>query len=145
MLDLVRERQAKILGKTRKQRVTRLKFILFLSTALLVILLVGLFCAGILFAWYAKDLPRPDKVARTEGISTIIYDRNNESIYDIYKDQNRIPVAFSEMPDALKQATVAIEDKEFYKHEGFSSQGMLRASFNIIFLRKLEGGSTLTQ
>lgn len=145
MFDLVRERQAKLLGTTRKQRLTRMKFLTFFATSLLLLMLVGLFFTGILFAWYAKDLPRPDKVRRTEGISTIIYDRTGQSIYDIFEDENRIPVTFEEMPDALKKATLAIEDKDFYKHEGFSSMGMARAFFNILFLRRLEGGSTLTQ
>ncbi len=136
---------AKITGVTRREKLTRIKFLTYLASAILVLLLIGVFSAGIMFAWYAKDLPRPDKVSRTEGISTIIYDRNNEPIYDIYRDQNRIPVAFSEMPDMLKKATVSIEDKDFYKHKGFSQQGMVRAFINILFFHKLEGGSTLTQ
>ena len=45
----------------------------------------------ILFAWYAKDLPQPDKIRRTEGLSTIIYDRNGTAIYDIFRDR---PMAF---------------------------------------------------
>ncbi|MEK7165538.1 MAG: transglycosylase domain-containing protein [Patescibacteria group bacterium] len=145
MLDLIRERQKKILGTNRRDRVRRLKFFTFLATALFVILIAGVLGSGVLFAWYAKDLPRPDRVRRTEGISTIIFDRNNTPIYDIYRDENRIPVPFEEMPDMIKQATIAIEDKDFYQHEGFSSKGMLRAVFNIIVFRDLQGGSTLTQ
>lgn len=145
MYDLVRERMSKLSGATRRRRLTRIKFFTFLATALFLVLLAGLFMSGIMFAWYAKDLPRPDRVRRTEGLSTIIYDRNNTPIYDIYRDQNRIPVPFEEMPEMLKKATIAIEDKDFYKHEGFSSRGMLRALFNIFFIHRLEGGSTLTQ
>lgn len=146
MLDLFKRRQLqRIIGTTRFKKLTRMKFVTFLATALFLSLIAGLFVTGILFAWYAKDLPRPDKVSRTEGISTIIYDRNGNSIYDVYRDQNRIPVTFEEMPQMLKKATVSIEDKNFYKHGGFSSQGMLRALWNIIIFHKLEGGSTLTQ
>lgn len=146
MLDLVRERRNKLLGRTdRQQHVTRLKFFTYITTAFLILLVLGIIGSGILFAWYAKDLPRPDRVRRSEGISTIIYDRNGEPLYDIYKDQNRIPVPFEEMPDTLKKATISIEDKNFYQHEGFSAVGMLRALLNIVIFHKLEGGSTLTQ
>ena len=146
MWDAVQKRRLEIItGRTRKEKFTRIRFVTFLATAFLILLVLGLLSTGLLFAWYAKDLPRPDKVVRTEGISTIIYDRNHEPIYDIYHDQNRIPVPFEEMPDILKKATVSIEDKDFYKHEGFSSQGMVRALLNIVVFHKLEGGSTLTQ
>lgn len=99
----------------------------------------------ILFAWYAKDLPRPDKIVRKEGFSTKIYDRNNVLLYDVFADQQRTPINLDQIPLYLRQATIAIEDKNFYKHQGFDPKGWLRAIFNIIFHHKLEGGSTLTQ
>ncbi len=146
MLDFVKIQKERLYKKgTRRQRLTRIKIITFLATGLFLFLLASVFIIGIMFAWYAKDLPRPDRVARTEGISSIIYDRNGKQIYDLYENENRIPVAFTDMPQMLKDATIAIEDKQFYEHEGWSSQGMLRALFNILFLHKLEGGSTLTQ
>ncbi len=75
----------------------------------------------------------------------MILDRNDKPIYDIYTDKNRIPVPFSDMPDYLKKATVAIEDKDFYKHQGFDPKGIFRALFNIVTLKGIQGGSTLTQ
>lgn len=145
MFDLIRMRQQKLMGRTRRQRLTRLKFLTFLATIFFLLLLATIFMTGLLFAWYAKDLPRPDRVRRSEGISTIIYDRNGTPLYDIFRDQNRIPVPFEEMPQSLKEATVAIEDKDFYRHEGFSSKGMARALVSIFIFRNLQGGSTLTQ
>lgn len=149
MLDWVsevKERQfKKIVGTTKKARITRIKFLTFLATSFLILLVLAIAGGGLLFAWYAKDLPRPDRIARTDGLSTIIYDRNNEPIYDIFRDQNRIPVTFAEIPQMLKDATVSVEDKEFYKHQGYSSIGMLRAVVQIFLYRNLQGGSTLTQ
>jgi len=98
-----------------------------------------------LFAWYAKDLPRPDKIKRIEGISTVIFDREGKPLYDIYADENRVIIPLEEIPDHLKNATIAIEDKNFYSHQGFSARGMARAVFNIVLYRRLQGGSTLTQ
>lgn len=93
----------------------------------------------------AFDLPSPDKIVRKEGFSTKILDREGRVLYDIYLDQKRTPVNIKDVPEYLKKATIAIEDKNFYKHQGFDPTGMLRAMYNIIFRRRLQGGSTLTQ
>ena len=108
---------------------------------------IGMSLVGtVMFAWFAKDLPTPDKVVRREGFSTKIYDRNDELLYDVFADQRRTPVELDQVPEELKQATVAIEDKNFYKHQGFDPLGWVRAVFNTVFkLRRLGGGSTLTQ
>ncbi len=108
-------------------------------------LAAGILFVALLFAWYAKDLPRPDKVHRTDGLSTTIVDRTGESLYDIYQDENRLPVKFEDIPLYLKQGTVAIEDKDFYKHQGLSPVGALRGLLACVTKRHCEGGSTLTQ
>lgn len=100
---------------------------------------------GLLFAWYAKDLPRPDKVKRSSGLSTVILDRNGENLYDIFENENRIPVRWENIPQYLKDATIAIEDKDFYKHQGLSTSGIVRAFLSITFFQGFQGGSTLTQ
>lgn len=108
-------------------------------------LVVGTLGIGLLFAWYAKDLPRPDKVRRTEGLSTVVLDRNGETLYDIYENQNRISVKYEDIPNYLKLASVAIEDKEFFKHQGLSPSGIVRGLVACILIRRCQGGSTLTQ
>jgi 1A family penicillin-binding protein len=106
----------------------------------------GFLVMTVLFAWYAKDLPQPDKVVRREGFATKILDRNGELLYDVFADQRRTPVTLDQVPQDLREATVAIEDKNFYKHEGFDPLGYVRAVFNTMFrFRRLAGGSTLTQ
>src|SRR3990167_140183 len=98
------------------------------------------------FVIFAKDLPSPNKLtARDSSLSTKIFDRNNKLLYDIYGDKNRALVNWNALPPYVKQATIAIEDKDFYKHRGFSPTGIVRAAFNIIVFRKLQGGSTITQ
>lgn len=149
MLDWAQEVHKKqmkvILGTNKQERLTRLKFLTYLLTAFLGFILLGIFVVAGLFAWFARDLPRPDRVRRTEGLSTIISDRNGTPIYDIFHDENRIPVTFEEIPQMLKDATISVEDKEFYTHEGFSSRGIIRSLFQIVIYRNLQGGSTLTQ
>ncbi|MBI4059267.1 PBP1A family penicillin-binding protein [Candidatus Microgenomates bacterium] len=108
----------------------------------ILLLFAGSFIA---FPLLALGLPSPDKIVRQEGFSTKIYDRNGESLYDVFVDKKRTAVKLAEIPPYVKQATVAIEDKNFYKHEGFDTSGILRAMLNIATRGKIEGGSTLTQ
>ncbi len=145
MLDVFQEKRWKRSHFGSSSRLERIKRWSQLSTLALLGSLALVFLVVFLFAWYSKDLPRPDKVHRVEGLSTVITDKNGEVLYDIYGDQNRVPVSFADMPLSLRQATVAIEDKEFYKHQGFSFSGMGRALVNIFVFRNLQGGSTLTQ
>ena len=79
----------------------------------LILLAIGVVVVLVLFIWYAKDLPSPAKVVRRDGYSSKVYDRNSNALYDIYSDAKREPVAFSDVPDYLKKATVAVEDKSF--------------------------------
>ena len=93
----------------------------------------------------AFNLPSPDEVVRREGFSTKILDRNGEALYDIFENQRRTPVSLDEVPEFLKQATIAIEDKNFYSHQGFDPLGMVRGLSRILTLGRAQGGSTLTQ
>jgi len=107
---------------------------------------IGLFLiAIIIFPLLAFNLPSPDKIIRREGFSTKILDRDGEVLYDIYADQKRTPIALNQVPLYLRQATVAIEDKNFYEHQGFDPLGMLRGFTRLFTQGRAQGGSTLTQ
>lgn len=125
--------------KIKPKIAARIAVFAFVGLLLFIIFLGGL------FAFYAKDLPRPDKIVRKEGFSTKIYDRNEELLYDIFSNQKRTPVNLNEVPEHLKNATIAIEDKNFYQHGGFDPLGYARAVYNIVVHHRLQGGSTLTQ
>lgn len=109
--------------------------------------LIGLIVLTIFsFVIFAKDLPSPYKLtSRDASLSTKIYDRNNKLLYDIYGDKNRALVNWNELPAYVKEATISIEDKDFYKHKGFSITGIVRSAFSILLFRNLQGGSTITQ
>lgn len=98
------------------------------------------------FAWFSRDLPSPGKLAQTEQSATIFYDRDGKVLFQMYKDKNRLPIAFKDISDNLKKGTISIEDKDFYKHGGISNTGILRSIFMLIVTRKVSGGgSTITQ
>lgn len=93
-----------------------------------------------------KDLPRPQALVEKEQIvTTRILDRNGKVLFKIYKDENRTLVPISMIPEHVKQATIAIEDKEFYHHHGFSIIGITRAVVANLQGKPIQGGSTITQ
>lgn len=100
-----------------------------------------------LFLWYSRDLPEPGKLSEAQiGNSTRIYDRNGIPLYSVYEDVNRSYVKLDQIPKYLQQATIATEDKNFYKNKGFSVTGYIRGLIiDPILRRRVTGGSTLTQ
>ncbi len=91
-------------------------------------------------------IPLPTKISSSDiPVSTKLFDRNGKLIYEIFSEKRRTPIKLSDLPASVKNATIAIEDKDFYKHRGFSFTGIGRAAYKIAFERKLEGGSTITQ
>lgn len=96
---------------------------------------------------FLQDLPHPRELAtRQIPQTTKIYDRNGILLYEIYATQNRTLVPLKEIPASLREATVAIEDKNFYKHPGFDIPSMLRALKEDHKAGKIiQGGSTITQ
>jgi 1A family penicillin-binding protein len=94
-----------------------------------------------------KDLPSPTRLASYDiPLATKIYDRNGKLLFDIFADQNRTAVPLSEIPKYVQEATIAIEDKDFYKHQGINPVGgILRAMTAMIMGKRLQGGSTITQ
>ncbi len=100
----------------------------------------------LLIVVFLQDLPSP-KTLNLGQIpqTTKIYDRNNTLLYQIYANQNRTLVPLSEIPPSLKEATIATEDKDFYKHPGFDVTAIIRSATNNYNSRNLQGGSTITQ
>lgn len=100
----------------------------------------------VMFLLVARDLPDPNQVQRKSGYSTVILDREGEEVlFDLYTDENRKFTPLEEIPEYLQQATVAVEDKDFYKHQGFDIMGMLRGLSRLFTRGRAQGGSTLTQ
>lgn len=136
------KRKKLIKRKSRAKRILlRIKKISRRKKILLLFLLI-IFCASIWLFW---GMPLPSKLREQNAVSTKIFDRNGQLIYEIYTDKKRTPIKLDEIPDYVTQATIAIEDKDFFKHPGFSITGMGRALYKTIFQNKLQGGSTLTQ
>jgi len=79
--------------------------------------------------------------------STKIYDRTGEILlYDIHQDVKRTNIPFDQMSSNIKNATVAVEDSEFYNHKGIRITSILRATiWAKLTGKKVTGASTITQ
>ncbi|KKU50278.1 MAG: Penicillin-binding protein, 1A family [Parcubacteria group bacterium GW2011_GWA1_47_10] len=110
-----------------------------------VILLIG----GLFILWVASlRIPALESISeRRIDQSTKIYDRTGEILlYDMSKDVRREAVPFEDISPYAKAATIAIEDKDFYSHNGFVLSSFIRAVVvNLTSLSFSQGGSTITQ
>lgn len=125
--------------KKKKKLEIKLKWLIVSGV---VIFVVALLAVG----YIVRNIPNPKSLTTAEyPESSQIFDRNGKLLYEMYSDRRRVPVKLSEIPDSLKNATLAIEDANFYKHNGFDFKGLARGLFRTVFQNRKQGGSTLTQ
>jgi len=139
-------KRKKVYFKKRKG-IFRSCLLVFFIVFIFLFLLSAIGTVG-LFAWIGKGLPNPDRViAREVPESTKIYDRTGKIVlYEIHGEEKRTVLRFEEIPDEVKWATIAMEDKDFYRHAGFDLRGIMRAFWvNLTQGGRLQGGSTITQ
>ncbi len=116
--------------------------ILGIATVAGFLLLIGL------FAYFRKDLPNLKDISGSNiGGSIRYYDRSGQTLlWEDYDAVKRIPVTEDNISPYVKDATIAIEDKDFFKHGGFDVRGIARAGINdVIGSGGRQGGSTITQ
>ena len=111
----------------------------FLIAFIFILLFIGI--------GFIKSFPDPKLIGKENfAVSTQILDRKGRLLYEVYGNENRIPIKIDTLPKYVISATIAIEDKDFYKHNGVSIWGgILRALKDSIIKKDLQGGSTITQ
>ena len=149
--EMIPRREPKQRKSTRRTG-RRIAFVL--GTFLLVCVCTTAMIAG-LFMMYVRTTLAPTLDVNaddyTMNLSSIIYYQDRDSgewveYQTVYGTENRIWVDFDQMPDALWQAAVAIEDHRFFEHQGVDWKRTLGAAVNF-FTQSQDtfGGSTLTQ
>ncbi len=131
--------------KRKERKIRNLKKKLF-SIAITLFLVVVIF-VFLFVAWLSRNIPNPNQLINREvAQSTKIYDRTGENIlYEIHGEEKRTLVSLEDIPDYVKEAAIAIEDKNFYKHSGISLWAMFRTLITNVLRNERAGGSTLTQ
>jgi len=127
-------------GTIRRKRHFRFgRAFTFVSFAVLLIGIVYVF-------WILKDIPDPRKLGEIKAAeSTKIYDRTGTNLLYEFGQVHRTWVGLDQISPYLRNATVAIEDKDFYKHGGISVTGIMRALLADLRGKATQGGSSITQ
>ncbi|PIQ98961.1 MAG: hypothetical protein COV66_13785 [Nitrospinae bacterium CG11_big_fil_rev_8_21_14_0_20_45_15] len=120
--------------------------ILFGFAMFLLVVISGAIGAGYVYFKYSKDLPDVRVLKDfSPSLITRVFSNTDELIAEFYIEK-RILVSMEEIPLRLKQATLAVEDSNFYYHLGIDPKAILRAMrTNFQAGRIVEGGSTITQ
>jgi penicillin-binding protein 1A len=116
------------------------------TTVTLGLIFAALTLGGI-FYMYSRDLPSHENLAQyTPATISRIYSGEGR-IIDEFAQERRLFVASEDIPDLVKQAFISAEDKNFYKHHGYDTRGMVAALIEAVRSRgeSMRGASTITQ
>lgn len=125
--------------------------IAFIIGIVIMTAVAGVASAFAVYQYYAKDLPAPGEIVNQTNQqfkTTRIYDRTGQVLlYEIFDPQggNRTVVPLDKIPANLLNATVALEDRNFWTNPGFDWYGMFRAAYTTLRREQVQGASTITQ
>ncbi len=123
--------------------------VLFGLAALAALLLVGgAITAYASYAQLANSLEgRLDTLQKHQGFQTSrIYDRHGTLLYEFFDAGKRTRVPLKQISPLLRNATIAIEDKTFFKNSGVDYEGIAKAVYRAVSAGEEQGGaSTITQ
>ncbi|MBR3252514.1 transglycosylase domain-containing protein [Candidatus Saccharibacteria bacterium] len=111
------------------------------------IILLCIIAIGGLFLYYKKDIEglKLDEINISDTVNTYL-DRNGTVLWkDTGSDNYRLVVKDEDIPNYMRWATIAIEDRNFYDHIGVDFGALIRATFSTLGGKGVQGGSTLTQ
>jgi penicillin-binding protein 1A len=126
--------------KTRRSWLWRYRRVLFLLA-----FLVATAGAGVLFVLFQAPLPPAPSLASLKQ-TTFLTDANGQRLATFHGAENRTIVTLDKVPPIVRQAVVAVEDRNFYEHSGVDPIGITRALITDLRHRNVkQGGSTITQ
>ena len=129
---------------TKKKLEPEVKLRPILRVAAMVSLVLGaLGVAAFSFAVVLTQIPQPNEVAVIE--STAVFYADGKTLVGNIGEIQRVDADLNEIPLHVQNAVLAIEDRDFYSHAGFSVVGIGRAFFRNLFSGTTQGGSTITQ
>lgn len=98
---------------------------------------------GLAYAVKVVQIPQPNEISQSQA--SIFYFDDGVTELGRLGEANRESVTIDQIPLATQHTVLAAEDRDFYKHGGFSVRGISRAFINNIFRSSTQGGSTITQ
>jgi len=118
----------------------------FFSITLFILFFIFLGIVGSAILWLRKDLPDTKCLEDfSPPVVSRVFDKDGNLVGEFFI-QKRLPVDLREIPEEMIYATIAIEDRKFYRHWGVDIVGIVRAALQNIKARKtVQGASTITQ
>lgn len=154
----LRSQKEKLVRSARKLIKSPRRLFGYLFLGVLILGIVGFLSFGILLAWVGRALPDPENLEhRILAQSTKIFDRTGTHLlYEVHGEEKRTIIELDQIPKNAVNATIAIEDKDFFTHRGVAFKSVARAAFFNLFgntigrliLRRSAGSggaSTITQ
>lgn len=132
--------------RKRKKRLKLTGLKAFLGTLFVLFVLAAAAC----YAYAAHIIMNaekihPDQIYETLELSTQIYDDKDRLLDEIYYDENRKIITYEQLPDNLKNAFIAVEDKTFWEHNGFNFRRIIGALLDAYKGGRIGGTSTISQ
>jgi penicillin-binding protein 1A len=134
--------------KQRRRRRSRPGKPVFVGFAVIgtTIAIAALSAVGYVIAVAATAPALSELKPNDKGTNSVIFAADGSRLGYVKSDEIRTPIPWSEMPQDLRDATVAIEDENFYEHAGVDYGAIVRAGIkNLESGKSLQGGSTITQ
>src|SRR3954469_25015848 len=131
--------------RRRHRSKPRQKLLLAVTVLIAIGVLAGLSAVGYVVSIAASAPPLNSLKARDPGGFSLVFARDGRRLGVIQANELRKAIPSYQIPQSLKDATVAIEDARFYKHKGVDYVGIVRAAVkNLESGSKVQGGSTIT-
>lgn len=133
--------------RKRNNSLSRKKLFKRIFLTLVLLIFIGTISLGGYAAYCIFTAPKiqTDRIYSKLEISTNIYDDKGDLIDMVYYSENRKLSTYEELPENLKNAFIAVEDKTFWKHHGFNFKRMIGAVLGVFKGDRISGTSTITQ
>lgn len=116
---------------------------LLISTPILAFLILT---PIVTYALYYNDISDQERLMNRNNTGVVLNDKNGQPFYSVGRAEHRTMVPLDQISPEMQHALIASEDKDFYKHDGFSVSGIFRSLFNNVSTGSITGGgSTITQ
>jgi penicillin-binding protein 1A len=115
-------------------------FWFFLGIALLVSVTIL-----VVYIYFSQDLPSVVTLKNYQPKTVTFFYAVDGRVIGEFSHERRIPVSLAQMPMHLREAFLAVEDTDFYRHQGVNLKAVARAAYNNFKGEDIQGGSTITQ
>ncbi|ESQ89806.1 penicillin-binding protein 1A [Asticcacaulis sp. AC460] len=119
------------------------------GVALMTVVAIAGFALTIYAAWLFHDMPDGSELADFRPVNSARVFAWDGTLIGEYGQERRVNVPYDRIPERMRNAFLAAEDRAFFQHSGVDvsgvSRAMLKNVYNFVTGRRFEGGSTITQ